>query len=33
MVPKRRHGRFGAMRVAPAVGPLTIKIVRMVGDR
>ena len=32
MRPKRRHGRFGAMRVAPAVGPLAIKIVRMVGD-
>jgi hypothetical protein len=32
MRPKRRHGRFGAMRVTPAVGPLAIKIVRMVGD-
>ena len=32
MRPKRRHGRFGAMRVAPAVGPFSIKIVRMVGD-
>ena len=32
MRPKRRHDRFGAMRIAPAVGPLSIKIVRMVGD-
>jgi hypothetical protein len=32
MRPKRCHDRFGAMRVAPAVGPLAIKIVRMVGD-
>jgi hypothetical protein len=32
MRPKRRHSRFGAMRLAPAVGPLAIKIVRMVGD-
>ena len=32
MRPKRRHGRFCAMRVAPAVGPLAIKIVRMVVD-
>ena len=32
MRPKRRHGCFGDMRKAPAVGPLSIKIVRMVGD-
>jgi hypothetical protein len=32
MRPKRRHYRLGAMRVAPAVGPFSIKIVRMVGD-
>ena len=30
--PERRHRRLGAMRVAPAVGPLAIKIIRMVGD-
>jgi hypothetical protein len=32
MSPKRCHDRFGAMRIAPAVGPFSIKIVRMVGD-
>jgi hypothetical protein len=32
MRPKRCHDRFGAMRIAPAVGPFSIKIVRMVGD-
>jgi hypothetical protein len=32
MRPKRRHDRFGAMSVAPAVRPFSIKIVRMVGD-
>ena len=30
MRPKRRHDRFGAMRVAPTVSPFSIKIVRMV---
>jgi hypothetical protein len=30
--PKRRHRRLAAMRVAPAVCPFSIKIVRMVGD-
>jgi hypothetical protein len=29
---KRCHDRFGAMRIASAVGPLSIKIVRMVSD-
>jgi hypothetical protein len=29
---QRCYDRFGAMRIAPAVGPLSIKIVRMVGD-
>src|SRR5580704_12991850 len=29
---KRRHDRFGAVRIAPAVGPFSVKIVRMVGD-
>jgi len=32
MRPKRCDDRFGAMRIAPAVGPFPIKIVRMVGD-
>ena len=32
MRPKRCHDRLGAMRIAPAVGPFSIKIVRMVGD-
>jgi hypothetical protein len=32
MRPKRCHDRFGAMRIAPAVSPFSIKIVRMVGD-
>jgi len=32
MRPKRCHDRFCAMRIAPAIGPLSIKIVRMVGD-
>jgi hypothetical protein len=32
MRPQRCYDRFGAMRIAPAVGPLSIKIVRMVGD-
>jgi hypothetical protein len=32
MRPKRCHHRLGAMRVAPAVGPLAIEIVRMLGD-
>jgi hypothetical protein len=31
MRPKRCHDRFGAMRIAPAVSPFSIKIVRMVG--
>jgi hypothetical protein len=31
MRPKRCHDRFDAMRIAPAVGPFPIKIVRMVG--
>jgi hypothetical protein len=31
MRPKRCHDRFGAMRIAPAIGPFPIKIVRMVG--
>jgi len=32
MRPKRRDGRFGAMCVASAVGPLAVEIVRMVAD-
>jgi hypothetical protein len=32
MRPKRRHDRFGAMRIASAVSPFSIEIVRMVGD-
>ena len=31
MRPQRRHGRFGAIGVAPTVSPFSIKIVRMVG--
>ena len=32
MRPQRCHDRFDAMRIAPAVGPFSVKIVRMVGD-
>jgi hypothetical protein len=32
MRPKRCDDSFGAVRIAPAVGPLSIKIVRMVAD-